>query len=201
MSDNVSTLPERGKTFSGGTPTSVDQSVGIEGSRKLFRDEYRSGNGVKVKRSNSQIEGVLVRNSSGAALTPGRTVSWTAAYRWRRVSGYTTTTAQEVAGVVDDQLPSAGVASNDLFWLLRRGPCLVKTPLAGDAGNVFAEGDILVALTAVTSGATTAGRPGVLASAATTNTAAAILNVYARVMSARTTAQTATDMLVNLTLV
>jgi len=197
---NVTGLPQRGKTFSGGTPTSIDQSAQSEGARMSFKDEYRSGSGVLVKRSNQYVECVLVRNSSGAALLPGRTVSWASGYRGRRVDGYTRTTNQEVAGVVDDQLPSAGVASNDLFWLIRRGPCLIKTPLAGDSGNVFAVDDVLVALTAVTSGATTSGRPAVMAKAASTNTAEAIINRFARVVSAKTTANTNADMLVNVEL-
>lgn len=201
MSGNVSGgLPNRGQTFSGGTPDAIGQSVGVEGTRIQFKDEYRSGNGVLVKRSSRLIDAVLVRNVSGIALTPGRQVVWKAGSRGKRVDGYTTTTAQEVAGIVDDQLPSAGVASNDLFWLIRKGPCLIKTPLAGDSGNVFSEGDVLVALTAATSQATTAGRPAVLAVAATTNTALAIVNRFARVMSAKTTANTNSDMLVDLEL-
>jgi hypothetical protein len=77
---------------------------------------------------------------------------------------------------------------------------LIKTPHGGGAGNVFAEGDLLNALTAVTTGAVTSGRPAVLATAATTNTALAIVNKIGRVMSAMTTAQTNADMLVDLEL-
>lgn len=198
MSDNVTGLPKRGFTYHGGTPDSIGKTLGLEGHPMRFMDDYPGSGGVRVKRSDSQVYAVLVRNVSGITLTPGRQVSWKAGFRGRRIDGFTTTTAQEVAGVVDDQLPAAGVANNDLFWLLTKGPVLLKTPLAGGAGNVFAEGDVLVALTAATSQATTAGRPAVLASAATTNTAAAIINRFARVMSAMTTAQTNTNMLVDL---
>lgn len=198
MSDNVTGLPKRGFTYHGGTPDSIGKTLGLEGHPMRFMDDYPGSGGVRVKRSDSQVYAVLVRNVSGITLTPGRTVSWKAGFRGRRIDGFTTTTAQEVAGVVDDQLPAAGVANNDLFWLIVKGPVLIKTPLAAGAGSVFAEGDVLVALTAATSQATTAGRPAVLASAATTNTAAAIINRYARVMSAMTTAQTNTNMLVDL---
>lgn len=198
MSDSVTGLPKRGYTYHGGTPEAFSKSIGIEGHQMKFQDDYSSGTGVRVKRSDEYTHAVLVRNVSGIALTPGRTVSWKSGFRGRRVDGYTTTTAAEVAGVVDDQLPAAGVANNDLFWLLIKGPALLKTPLAGGAGNVFAEGNVLVALTAATSGATTAGRPGVLDLTVATNTAAAIVNRFARVMSAMTTAQTNANMLVRL---
>lgn len=198
MSDNVTGLPKRGFTYHGGTPDSIGKTLGLEGHPMKFMDDYPGSGGVRVKRSDNQVHAILVRNVSGITLTPGRTVSWKAGFRGRRIDGFTTTTAQEVAGVVDDQLPAAGVANNDLFWLIVKGPVLLKTPLAGGAGNVFAEGDVLVALTAATSQATTAGRPAVLASAATTNTAAAIINRFARVMSAMTTGQTNQNMLVDL---
>jgi hypothetical protein len=200
MADKVSSLPRRGKTYSGGTPSSIGQSVGLEGYIQEFKDEVRSGNGVLSQRSGQVTKAMLVRNKSGFALLPGRQVAWQAGYRGRRVAGYTRTTTQEVAGIVDDKLPSTGVADDDLFWLLRKGPALVKTPNAGGAANVFAEGDVLVALTAATTGAVTAGRPAVLDLSVATNTAQAIVNRFGRVMSAMTTAQTNADMLVDLEL-
>lgn len=198
--DNVSGLPNRGFTYHGGTPDDIGKSIGIEGHPMKFRDEIRTSGGLMIKRSNRFTHAILVRNTSGAALLPGRSVVWEAGYRGRRVNGYTSTTAVEVAGVVDDRLPAAGVADDDLFWLLRKGPALIKSPLAAGAGSVFAEGNVLVALTAVTSGATTAGRPAVLDTALTTNTGLALVNNFARVMSAMTTAQTNQDMLVDLQL-
>ena len=200
MADKVSSMPRRGKTYSGGTPSSIGQSVGLEGYIQEFKDEVRTGNGVLSQRSGQVTKAMLVRNVSGFALLPGRSVAWAAGYRGRRVNGYTATTAQEIAGYVDDKLPSTGVADDDLFWLLRNGPALIKTPHGGGAGNVFAEGAVLNALTAVTTGAVTAGRPAVLATAATTNTALAVINRVGRAMSAMTTAQTNADMLVDLEL-
>jgi hypothetical protein len=200
MADKVSSLPRRGKTYSGGTPSSIGQSVGLEGYVQEFKDEVKVGSGVLSQRSGQVTKAMLVRNVSGFALLPGRSAAWAAGYRGRRVDGYTRTTAQEVAGYVDDKLPSTGVADDDLFWLLRKGPALIKTPNAGGAGNVFAEGDVLVALTAATTGAVTAGRPAVLDLSVATNTGAAIVNRIGRVMSAMTTAQTNADMLVDLEL-
>lgn len=198
MANNVTSLPKRGATYHGGTPQSVGQSVALEGHPNEFRDEYRDGAGTVKTRSNRFAGAVLVRNASGIYLLPGRAVVWKAGYRGRRVDGYSSVAAQEIAGIVDDQLPATGVAPDDLFWLFRTGPCTVKTPLAGNGGNVFAEGDVLVALTAASSQAATAGRPGILDKAASTNTAGAIINRFARVMSAMTTAQTDAFMLVDL---
>lgn len=197
MSDNVTGLPKRGYTFHGGTPDSIGKSIQNEGAPVQFVDDVPSGSGVRVKRSNRFVYAILVRNVSGAALLPGRSVTWKAGFRGKRVDGYSRTTNVEVAGIVDDQLPAAGVANNDLFWLIVKGPALLKTPLAAGAGSVFAEGDVLVALTAVTSGATTAGRPAVLDLTQITHPASAIVNRFARVMSAMTTAQTNVDMLVD----
>ena len=135
-----------------------------------------------------------MRNEAGITLEPKRAVKWQAGYRGTRVDGYCSSTAEECAGVVDDQLSSSGVAANDLFYIVRNGPCFVKTDLAGGAANVIAEGDLLVALTAASSQATTAGR---IASGSSAN-AAHVLNRLGKAMAAATTAQTNHDLLVDL---
>jgi hypothetical protein len=107
-----------------------------------------------------------------------------------------------VAGVVDEWLPSAGVVDDDLFWIVRKGPTLVLTDLAGGAANVITSGANLVALTAATSQATTAGR--VQEYAFTTNVTALqsqVLNRLGKAMSAKTTANTNADLLVDLQLI
>lgn len=200
--DNVSGgLPNPGKTYHGGTPASIGRSADLEGTEVKFKDEVRVGNEPRRIRSGRFREARLVRNTSGIALTPGRSVVWQAGHRGKRVNGYSSVTSQEVAGYVDPGLPATGVANNDLFWLFRKGPTLIKTPLASGAGNVFAEGDVLGALTAVTSQAATAGYPAVLVTASTALAASAILNRVGRVMSAMTTAQTNVDMLVDLDII
>lgn len=202
MADNVSGgLPKRGKTRFSGTPDTITgQSIAIEGTEVSFRDDYTSGNDPRRIRSGRSITCRLVRNVSTVALLPGRLVVWKAGFRGLRVDGYSSTTGQEVAGVVDDQLPTAGVAVNDLFWLMRAGPALVKTGLAGDSTNAHTEGDFIVALTAAASTSTTAGRPTVQSIASTATTASLITNVIGRVMSARTAANTNTNTLIDLCL-
>jgi len=144
------------------------------------------------------IECMMVRNESGINLLPGYAVSWTAGSRFKSVDGYVTVTAGEAAGIVDPYLKAAGVRDDDIFWLVRKGQVNVKTSLAGNAENVISEGDILYALTAATSQATTAGR--VIAFAATTGTTSALQQLYNRIgraLSAKTTAQTNADVTVD----
>ena len=79
------------------------------------------------------------------------------------------------------------------------GPTTVLTPLDGGADNVFTVGQRVVALTAVTSGATTAGRVTAQSLAATTlqnADAQQIMNVIGRAMSAATTANTNQGLLI-----
>ena len=203
MADNVSGgLPNLGKTYHGGTPSSIGRSLELEGTVVQFRDETKSGYGPKTLNSGQYVSARLVRNSSGFALAPGRLVTWESGYRNRRVDGYAKVTSVECAGVVDPLIPATGVADDDLFWVIFKGPCLVKTaPNASAAANEFSIGDVVAALTAATSGVscTTAGRPAVaLTSGATTPQSMVILNRIGRAMSAMTSAQTDQNVLIDL---
>lgn len=199
--DNVSQLPKLGATYYGPNVTidtnNYGVSVGVEGAEAAFNDVDPSNR--LIKRSNRQKRCILVRNTSGIALLPKRIVRWAANYRGKRVDGYTTTTAAEAAGVVDEFLGSAGVRNGDLFWITVGGPSLVKTDLAGGANNLLPEGTVVVALTAATSQATTAGRlaPQDL-TGATALLAAQVQNRLGVCMSAKTTANTNSDILVDL---
>jgi hypothetical protein len=82
--------------------------------------------------------------------------------------------------VVDEHLPAAGVAANDVFWITIDGPTEVKLGPAQEA----AVNTVLVALTAATSTvSTTAGQ-------AQTGAATFLQNGYiGRALSAGTTGQ------------
>lgn len=191
-------LPNLGKTYHGGTPTSIGLSIDLEGAECMFRDEVRVRSQPRQIRSGRYRTARLVRNVSGFALEPGRLVSWAPGFRGTRVAGYARLDGQEVAGVTDSFLPATGVANNDLFWVLRKGPALVRTPLAGNATNVFGEGDVVGALTAITSGAATAGRLGQVASASTVLAHSVMANRIGRAISAATTAMTNAEILIDL---
>lgn len=179
-----------GSTF--GTTTST---VGVEWEGREFNImdmDYTTNpakpraatNGTEIKRIR------VVRNVSGISLLPGYLVSFKAGQYGKQVDGYTTTTAAE-GYPVDEFLVSTGVANNDLFYITVGGPASVVTSLAADATDVFSAGSVLVALTAATSQATTAGRVSAQdLTGATANLGNQVMNRVGVAISASTTANT-----------
>lgn len=198
MSNNVSGLPGRGQTLltgAGRTLAATGQSEKLEGVVKEFNDRDSTSTAlVKPLRSQQKVTMILVRNVSGIALLPKRLCVWKTGKRGRQVDGYARLDHCEVAGVVDECLPAAGVPNYDLFWLAVKGPHLVRTSLGADVTNVINEHDVLTALTAITSQSTTAGCCQALLynamTASTTNAVSICLNYIGRAMTARTTANT-----------
>lgn len=188
-----------GKTYYDGRTidTSNYGGVELEGQTATFvnRKVQASGTTVRLQLEDNALVARLVRNVSGIALLPGRLVIYKASFNNKRVDGYTSTTAQRAAGVVDPFLPSTGVPNGDLFWIIEEGTVPVRRSLSNSAAD-DAEGDVLYAITAATSQATTAGRftrwVGTFTAAETTDGSAAniLLNNIGRAMSACTTAGT-----------
>lgn len=187
---------ERGSTyFGGGTPVSTagDASYDWEG-REFEVDDviYTPGPTKGQLRSRDKVTLRIVRNTSGIALLPKRIARFESGTHWgRRVDGYTTTTAAH-GYPIDEYLPAAGVADDDLFYIVVKGPATVLTNLANSNDNILTYGADVIALTAATSQATTAGRIRLAASAltgaASTNTdfgfvRDAILNVVGKAMT------------------
>jgi len=142
-----------------------------------------------VIRSNRVKTCVAVRNTSGGALLPKRVVTFDVAAGglagFTETKGYSAVTNEERVGVVDEYLPAAGVAANDVYWVTVEGPTEMAVALSG---SDVAVGDRLAAITAATSGATTAGRvtkSGV--AAATTGAGDNSLGVLGRACSAGAT--------------
>lgn len=175
-------------------PFDLGQTLGVSstsdgkqwvGAVKVFTDVVPSTGAV---RSNRVKKCVAVRNMSGAALLPKRLVKFSTTAGTAGISevtGYADTTNAEFVGVVDEFLPSAGVADKDVFWVVVDGPTEVAHALSGTA---VAAGNKLAAITAATSGATTAGRvtpSGV--GAATTGAGDNALGVIGYALSAGTT--------------
>lgn len=190
MSGLFENMPfKRGATYGAADNTVAKQ---FEGKEYIHEDNtYGTGLYVRV---------VVCRNNSGAALQPKRAVKFnlTAGVGFSDVAGYSTVTAEK-SGIVDDLiLGTAGVPSGDLFYVVVGGPCLAKTSSQAGAENNIAVGDGLHATTGATTGATTAGRVGeALFTGATAVLAGQLANVVGRAMSAMTTSQTNTDILVN----
>jgi ketosteroid isomerase-like protein len=191
-------------------PTTYAGTVQLEGQSQEFRNDdpaATAATGPKL-RDGQTVTCRLVRNASGVALLPKRVVTWTAAYRGRRVAGYCRVDAEEVAGVVDEHLPAAGCPTDDLFWLCVDGPHLVTMPASAVVDVV--EGDVMFALTATTAqqtASTTSGRiqPWTgLTSTATASTDGThtkrIINALGRAMSAKNSSSTNGDLLVDIRL-
>ncbi len=179
----------RGNTFMNGStidtvndPTPGEQ---FEGKEYIFPDTvYGTGVPVKVR---------CVRNGSLLPVLPGLLYAFDPAYNRRRVLTATTVTSQKNVFPADELLPAAGAPVNDLFYLVISGPALIYTEATAGAGNVFAQGDQVIAVTAATSGAPDAGH---IAVGATVGSTANSNGYVGYAMSAATTGNTASGLLV-----
>ena len=183
--------------FASSTGSTTD-GVQLEGKEWMFEDFNPA---TKTLRSNQYVKCRVVRNTSAGVLLPSRLANLAVAPNSNgafggQVDGYATTLAQR-AYPIDEFLPAGGVQVNDLFWIVTEGPAMVLTDLAALTG-VISIGSKVVAQTAVTSGATTAGR--VLLqdlTGATAPLANQAQNYVGHAMTAATTSQTNASILVN----
>lgn len=204
MPDNVVALPQRGKTYLTGPQRTADStyttSVALEGILKTFKDLDYSGTArVKAPRTGGEVVCRLVRNASGRTLLPKMAVVWKPGFIGTRIAYFSATESGPVAGIVDEWLPSGGVANNDLFWLAVRGPSLCLKESSTTAINYD---DWVAAITAAASTtSTTAGRiRAVAATSESTTQLSHALNRIGRAMSTSNTSGASTDFLVHLDL-
>jgi hypothetical protein len=211
--DNDST-PGRGETWYGGRTIDTNNLDGVwlEGQEKVFEDIVWSGtSGVKSDRGIAAGRSVrcrLVRNNTGITLLPKKLVQLEAANPGR-VSGYVVNTGQK-GYPVDEFLPSTGVPNGDLFWIVVQGPATVLSAYTGAqfGGGDVAAGVILTSVT-TTAGSTQTGTTSENGRAAIYTTVAAttagqwtlvqnvLTNFHGRALSARTTAETNSDLLID----
>ena len=191
MSDNVVALPQRGKTYLTGPNRTADStgttSKAIEEIRKRFKDlDYSTAN-TATPRSGGEVWATLVRNSSGRTLLPKMAVVWKAGKIGKEVDRFTNQeSGPGTAGIVDEWLPSTGVAANDYFWCVTKGPSLC---LKSVDGNTIAHNAWVTAITAAgTTDSTTAGR--VTAVAATTESTTTLSHALNRIGIAMSTSNT-----------
>jgi hypothetical protein len=197
----------RGQTYYNGTTIDSNNLGGanLEGTLWEFEDIdlNEATPGVRSARTNRPVTCMIVRNAAAAALLPKRLVTMkatTGATFVAQVDGYADTTAESPAWPVDEWLPAAGVPVGDLFYIVVDGPAMVLTALEADANNVFSVGTRVVALTGATSGATTSGRvrPQDL-TGATALLGEQIQGRIGRALTAKTTANTGVDLLIDVT--
>ena len=189
----------RGKTFYGPTAAIDSNNLGgadLLGKEKWFTDTINSGS--PQTRSKRHVLCRLVRNSSGITLLGKRLVQFKAGTKGTEVDGYTRIFGQGGYAASDEYLPSAGVRANDIFWVVIRGPAIVTTALEGDATNVITTADRVVAGTAAASTGTSAGRVAVESFASATAAATVRPNSLGVAQSAKTTANTGADLLVDI---
>lgn len=196
---------QRGATaYQGGTIDTADLLyTNLEGTEWEWEDIDLSTTtqGAKGNRTNNMVITKLVRNVGAVALLPKQLVTFQASgvYFLGRVDGKANITGEFPHGVIDEYLASAGCPVNDMCHVVIQGPTMMLTDLAGADNNVIEVGTVLVALTAATSGATTAGRvkPQDL-TGATAVLGAEIQGVIGQALSAKTTTNTNADVLVNM---
>lgn len=183
--------------YNGGTiDTSNLQGVNYEGKEYIIEDDPPTGPPTHRTYKYKRLQ--LVRNwSTGSvALLPKRLTNYAAGFHGRRVDSYSYLNAMP-AYPVDEYLPAAGVAYGDLFYIVIEGPALCLYDLAGT--TAITEGDAVMALTAATSQATSAGYVAEANFAATTTTGSLAANCQLGwAMSAVTSGNSGTGILIDI---
>jgi len=134
---------DRGFTRFGGSPVSATDGAGFEGKEYTFPDkDWGSSDETKPDRSTGMVRVRVVRNLSGGALLPKRIAKMKldgTAYEERgQVSGYAETVGEH-GFPIDEFLPAAGVAANDLFYVVVDGCAKVTSAAAGDTTVAIGE--------------------------------------------------------------
>lgn len=148
---------ERGNTFWGPGNTPADSTSGkqYEGAEYRFEDiNYSNSANVKPVRTELPVVCRVVRNNSSQTALAKQVVKLMATDHGK-INGQCIVEAEGPCVVVDEHLPSGGVLQNDLCYVVVEGPALVTN---SSAASTITAGDRVVAATAATTGATTAGR-------------------------------------------
>lgn len=190
----------RGETwYNGATPDSADLtgSDAVIGREWVFEDRDPTS---LTLRSNRPVRVRAVRNVSGAARSAKRAVTFstTAGLYGNSIDGYATTTAQECYPLDEYISSSTGLIDDDVGYIVIEGPAMCMVGLTAGATTNFAVGDWLVSQTAATSQAATAGyAEQILLTGATAPLANQVMNRIGRALTAKTTANTGADVLVD----
>jgi hypothetical protein len=214
MSDAPYVHAARGQTAYNGMTIDTNDLADVrqEGFVRVFPNLSPPSSGAQVagRRGGGVVRCRWMRNVSGATLLPKRLVTHAAGYYNKRFDGYSRTTAQHVAGVIDEFLPATGVVTNDCCWVVQQGQTLLTTSNSNQAVD-FTYGARLYAATAATSastgGLTTGGKfnvwAGTFSAAETTDGTAGniIMNGFARCASTAATSSTNSELLVDMNVI
>lgn len=162
----------RGETFYNlfaATTQSSSDGTQFEGKEWVFEDINPT---TKAYRSGQYVTCRAVRNVSGIALLGSRVARFANApladsyaqyggqidgYTYNTPLGPTVTSLASRGYPIDEFLPTAGLQNLDIGWIVVKGPASCLTDLAALAQPIVI-GDRVIAQTAATSQATTAGR-------------------------------------------
>ena len=114
----------------------IEQGTSVTGTQKTFTDaDPRTTHSGKFY-SNRAVSCLAMRNTTGSPALPGTTVSFSLDDVLNAFDN-----SGELQGIVDEYLPAAGCANNDVCWVVVSGP----TALATAADAEFAPGDAVSA--------------------------------------------------------
>lgn len=127
----------QGATALGTTAFSADNLTTLahlEGQTVYLPDIDSTGD-KKSRRSNADVVAVIVRNvepnvDGSTTLAAGDAVQWVSGYHGTRVEKADGGADHQVAGFVDEH--SSGVKTNDLFYMVVKGPSLVTVKDNGE---------------------------------------------------------------------
>ena len=111
--------------------SSTSDGTHIVGTEKWFVDVHPRTGAVN---SNAPVKCIAYRNTSGGAILPGAVVKAKASALLSEVDG-SAGVDDMVVGVADEYLPAAGVAVNDIFWMVVTGPTTANTAASLAAGD------------------------------------------------------------------
>ena len=127
----------QGATALGSTAFSADNLTSLAHleAQTVYLPDIDSTGDKKSRRSNADVVAVIVRNvttnvDGSATLSAGDAVQWVAGYHGTRVEKADGGANHQVAGFVDEH--SSGVKTNDLFYMVVKGPSLVNAKNDGE---------------------------------------------------------------------
>ena len=130
----------QGKTAFGSEATSVDNLTRLQQlvGQTAYLPDIDSTGDKKTRRSNADVVAVIVRNvepnvDGSTTLAAGDAVQWVTGYHGSRVEKADSGPNTQVAGFVDEH--SSGVKTNDLFYMVVKGPSLVNVKDGGIHGG------------------------------------------------------------------
>lgn len=193
----------RGTTFFGGESPSLtnQKSLDIEGVEAVFADVDPD---TGVSRTPYPVTVRAMRNVSTVSVSAKDLVraQISGLHIGKRFDGKAYVRGEKCYPV--DEHLSGSCAVNDICWVVTKGPAMVTTAVANGQGNSIAVGDLIQCVTAAASTGTTAGRAGAMfeLGAATSGVTDMLTqfkeyrNVIGKALSARTTNETASDVLI-----